>query len=81
MANMKQAVSAAAAFVGDLFQDARDIRLEEIVAHGPVWHVVLSFVSATDNPLAMLGTPPRIFKQVEIQRDSGEPVALRVWKS
>lgn len=81
MANMKEAVGVAAKFVADLFPEARDIRLEEIVADGSVWNVVLSFMPIENTLASMLGNPQRLFKTVEVQRDSGEPLALRVWKA
>jgi hypothetical protein len=78
---MKEAVTAAAGFVGELFPNAKDVRLEEIVAQGPVWHVVVSFTAQESTLSQMLSQPQRTFKQVEVQRDSGEPIALRVWKA
>lgn len=85
MANMKEAVVSAAQFVGDLFPNSKDVRLEEIVADESLWHVVLSFTLTNESPptiATMLGgLSQRLFKQVEVQRDSGEPIALRVWKA
>jgi hypothetical protein len=81
MASMKEAVAASAKFVEELFPEARDIRLEEIVANGPKWNVVVSFQTAGSYPLSELMKMPRIFKQVVVERDSGEPVALRVWQA
>ncbi|WP_041596971.1 hypothetical protein [Granulicella tundricola] len=83
MASMKQAVASAADFVKDLFPESRNIRLEEVAAKGPVWNVVVSFTEGADNPtlLTIMGGPSRTFKQVEIERDSGEALALRVWKA
>ena len=65
-----------AKFVEELFPEARDIRLEEIVANGPKWNVVVSFQTAGSYPLSELMKMPRIFKQVEVERDSGETRCL-----
>jgi hypothetical protein len=81
MANFKEAVAASARFVEELFPEARDIRLEEIVANGPKWNVVVSFQTAASSPLSALMASSRIFKQVEVERDTGKPVALRVWQA
>jgi hypothetical protein len=81
MANMKEAVGTAAKFIAELFPDADDIRLEEVAAEGSVWSVVLSFVPDGKNLLSVFDSPKRTFKTIEVERDSGEPLALRVWKA
>jgi hypothetical protein len=81
MANIKQAVSTGAEFLEDLFPDAADVRLEEVVAQGPVWQIVFSFTTPGESLAKRLGVDSRIYKQVEVERESNEPQALKVWKA
>ncbi len=84
MADMKEAVASAAKFITEMFPKANDIRLEEIVANGTVWNVVLSFVEGEKglaDILYPISNSNRSFKTIEVEKDSGEPRALRVWKA
>lgn len=81
MINVKEAVTAANAFVADLFPDGRDLRLEQITPAGPRWEVVFSFQLPERNVLTLaIGQSNRVFKAIEVDRQSGEPISLKVWK-
>lgn len=81
MINAKEAVKAANAFVADLFPEGRDLRLEQVAPQGSDWEVVFSFNLAEQSSLmAALGQPSRLFKAVEVDRESGEPISVKVWK-
>ncbi len=81
MIDVKTAVRAATTFVGDLFPEAKDIRLEEVEPSSNQWSVVVSFKSGeSPNLAAVMGNDPRLFKQVVVDSESAEPVSLKIWK-
>ena len=80
---VKEVVSNAGQFVEELYPDARDVRLEEVSLTGalPRWEVVVSFRLPIQNPLsAVIGDNGRLFKLVELDQETGDPQALKVWK-
>ena len=84
MVDVKQAVSTANSFLADLYPAARDIRLEEVSlnAIGTTWQSVLSFRVVDSGQLAPLSSQgSRVYKQVDVDRISGEARALRAWKA
>jgi hypothetical protein len=84
MVDVKQAVSTANSFLVDLYPAARDIRLEEVALNtvGTTWQAVLSFRVVDSGQLAPLsGQGSRVYKQVDVDRLSGEARALRSWKA
>jgi hypothetical protein len=84
MVDVKDAVSTANNFLIDLFPTARDIRLEEVALNsvGTTWQAVLSFRSVDSGQLAapLTSQSTRVYKQVDVDRISGEARALRNWK-
>jgi len=81
MIGVKEAVQAAATSVESLYPNARGIRLEEVQYVGPFWSVVMSFNTGEPTTLAsVMGNETRLFKTVEIDPDTGNLVALKVWK-
>lgn len=81
MTSVKEAVQAAIEFVGDLFPEARGIRLEEVEPLPSKWSVVLSFNTGEPTTLATVMGERRIYKAVEVDSDSGEPRSLKIWKN
>jgi hypothetical protein len=79
--NMKTAVQTAAAFLTEMFPEIVDVRLEEVQVSdsGPWWDVVLSYLPSSYSAM-LVNEPKRIFKLVEIDYDTGEPHALKMWK-
>jgi hypothetical protein len=82
---IKEVVQIASAFLKDLFEDARDVRLEQVEESraGSRWSVVLSYPDISPKPLStLLGGPDhgRIFKEVVVDSEEKKPVALKVWK-
>ncbi len=81
MVNAKEAVRTANAFVADLFPEGSDLRLEQVAPEGPRWEVVFSFhIPEKSSLLLALGQNQRVFKSVEVDRESGEPISIKVWK-
>lgn len=80
--SIKDAVASASHFVEDLYPQARDIRLEEIQPdETSKWKVVLSFQIGESSSLAsVIGNSNRLFKSVEVDRDTSEPLSLAIWK-
>ncbi len=82
MIGVKDAVKSATEFVADLYPGARDIRLEEVEVdpeEQQQWSVVLSFKTGESGTLASVMGEQRLFKQVAIQLESGQPISLRIW--
>ncbi len=82
MIGVKDAVKNATEFVADLYPGARDIRLEEVevdTEKQQEWSVVLSFKTHELGTLASVMGEQRLFKQVAVQLESGQPVSLRIW--
>lgn len=87
MINVKQAVRAAADYLDMLYEEQplADVRLEEVekTSDRQNWLVTWSF-SRTESPAgnafqALAGPQTRrVYKVVEIEGDSGEPVAMRI---
>ena len=81
MVNAKEAAKISSLFVADLFPEGRDLRLEQVEPVGSDWEVVLSFQFPEHSPLMLaIGQPNRAFKAVKVDRDSGEPISVKVWK-
>jgi hypothetical protein len=80
--DMKGAVQAAFAFAADMFPTAKDLRLEEVEARSGGWSVVVSFTTGEPGTLAQVmgGGPPRLFKTIAIDSESGRAQSLKVWK-
>jgi hypothetical protein len=84
MVDVKTAVTTANAFLMDLYPTAREVRLEEVAlnAIGTAWQAVLSFRMVESGQMAPLSSQgSRVFKQVDVDRISGEARALRAWKA
>src|ERR1700761_7139221 len=80
MVDVKTAVTTANAFLMDLYPTAREVRLEEVAlnAIGTAWQAVLSFRMVESGQMAPLSSQgSRVFKQVDVDRISGEARALR----
>jgi len=79
---MKDAVQRAFAFVKDFYPEGREFRLEEVEPFSDGWSVVISFSTGEPGALAYaLGQgPPRIYKTIKIDSDSGNAQSLKVWK-
>ena len=77
---MKQAYSSAASFISELISGATDVRLEEISSGPNTWDVVISYSLGTAGSFSSL-VSGRVYKHVEVSQETGEPVALRVWKA
>lgn len=76
MVTAKEAVQISSAYVADLFQQVHDLRLEQVAPHGQEWEVIFSF-----RPDSMaFGASNRVFKAVEVDRESGEPRAVKIWQ-
>ena len=81
MITVKDAVKGAGEFVTELFPEAKDVRLEQVERHMALWQVIMSFkIGETSGLSAALGQQNRLFKEVDVDADSGEPTALRMWK-
>jgi len=81
MVTVKEAVRGAGQFVSELFPDAKSLRLEQVESGGPLWRVVMSFQLSEPSGLAVaLGQDGRLFKEVDVDADTGEGTALRIWK-
>jgi hypothetical protein len=80
MITVKEAVKGAGEFVSELFPEAKNLRLEQVEGGSPVWKVVLSFNYGEPSGLAAVVGQGRLFKQVDIDADTGEATALRMWK-
>lgn len=82
MITVKQAVVSATSFVADLFANAQDLRLEQVEMFGSSWRIVISFkLSEPSTLLLAMGGSNRIFKEVDVDRESGEATALRMFKT
>jgi hypothetical protein len=83
MTDVKQALATANAFLMDLYPTARDVRLEEVALNpiGTTWQTVLSFRIVESGQMAPLTQGSRTFKQVDVDRITGEARALRAWKA
>ncbi len=85
MVEMKDAVKNAIGFIEEFYPGAKDIRLEEV---GPdrlkglaAWSVVISFKTGESGTLSeVMGRDFRLYKDVEIEADTGTPRALRNWQ-
>lgn len=77
--DVKNAVTIATTFLGDLYPDKRDsITLEEVEHLGNAWNVTLSFPG---RDMTFLGAPitgKREYKTVEIDDSTGEPRAMKI---
>ena len=81
MVGVKDAVRSATTFVGELYPEATDIRLEEVEPSSALWTVVISFRTGERATLGyVLGTDQRLFKTVSVDKEDGSPVSLKVWK-
>ena len=81
MIDVKSAVRAATTFVGDLFPEARDIRLEEVVPSSNEWSVVVSFKPSESPTLAeVMGSGTRLFKEILVDSENAKPLSLKIWK-
>jgi hypothetical protein len=81
MVTVKDAVKGAGQFVSELFPDAKNLRLEQVESGGPLWRVVMSFQLGEPSGLAaVIGHEGRLFKEVDVDADTGEGTALRMWK-
>jgi len=82
MTPMKEAVSTAHQFIADLYPQAQDIRLEEIQPIEPTkWKVVFSFQVGEISALAsVISNNNRLFKTVEIDRNTNEALSLTSFK-
>ncbi len=81
MVNIKEAVRSATTFVGDLYPQARDIRLEQVEPSPSEWTIVLSFRTAEPASLGyVLGTEERLFKEISVASEDGTPISLKVWR-
>ncbi len=81
MIDVKTAVRSATTFVGDLFPQARDIRLEEVEPFSDQWSVVVSFKPEESPSIAeVMGGGTRLFKQIVIDSENAKPVSLKIWK-
>ena len=89
--DMKGAVKAAIACVEGFFPEAKDILLEEVgleqgryeghtYKEDPLWRVVVSFKSGKPGTLSeVMGGDPRLFREVKVERDSGEIRSMGAW--
>ena len=85
MTTIKEAVATASTFILELYPEAQDLRLEQIEMSGNKWEVVMSF-RASDHSSRMVSLgqpvqPSRIFKEVDVNRTTGEAVGLRMFKA
>lgn len=79
--DVKSAVHTATTFVGDLFPEARDLRLEEVVPSSNGWSVVVSFKPNDSPTLAeVMGSGTRLFKEILVDSESAKPLSLKIWK-
>jgi hypothetical protein len=82
MITVKEAVASATLFVTDLFPNALDLRLEQVEMIGSWWRVVISFKFSEPSTLLLaMGAQNRLFKEVDVDRESGQAVALRMFKA
>ena len=82
MIPVKEAVVSASAFVASLYPNPLDVRLEQVEKVGRWWRVVLSFKASDANSLGMmLGQPNRLFKEIDVDMETGEAEALRMFKA
>ena len=80
MVTAKQAVAAASGFLVDLIAETPELRLEQVSPLGPNWGVVLSFKTEVDYQSIFNGAEKRVFKSVTMDRESGEPQSMTMWK-
>ena len=86
MIDVKQAVAIALKYVLDLEQTQiinLDLEEVELSPNGNQWYVTVGYERVRPTPTslaAVLGANPRIYKIVTINRDTGEPVSLKIRK-
>jgi hypothetical protein len=82
MVTVKDAVKGAGQFVSELFPEAKNLRLEQVEKGGPLWRVVMSFqIEEPSGLAAVMGYQGRMFKEVDVDADTGKGTALRMWKN
>jgi hypothetical protein len=87
MLDVKEAVKAATEFLGPLYPGATGFRLEEVEPGADdIWRVVLSFFPTDPSlsPIEVLsgtGGRKRLYKSIEINKNTGRPIALKMWRA
>jgi hypothetical protein len=80
---VKEAVQQAIKIFSELFPNAKDVRLEEVElsTDGPWWEITLSFVPMGLSAFeSVLGQANRVYKRVEIDRETGELNSIKIRK-